>query len=497
MFGETIERSPSHRSPIPHILSVFMLPAALCASVWLYTLIIQLPLWIEYRFWVPVLLVSAALGAMTVSNRFRVGDQEEDATVAATGSGAKSIRILRVIARLNVGGPARHVVWLTEGLKPEGYETLLVAGVVPANEDDMSYVAQASGVRPLILPQMSREISVKDLLTIWKLFRLMRRERPQIVHTHTAKAGTVGRLAGLMYRWSSVIEASRSCSFVHTYHGHVFHSYYGKFKTGLFLNIERFLARFATDRIVVISDQQRHEINEVFRVGRSEQFAVIPLGIDLSVYSSWPERRARMRAEMQFREDEMLIGIIGRVTGVKNHRLMLEAAALLRKDSGLKFRVVVIGDGDLRHGLQEYAKSLGLEDVAVFVGTRNDPENFYPALDIVALTSLNEGTPLTLIEAMANARPVIATSVGGVVDLLGAPIMPGDEGADYQICQRGVSVASGDARGLARGLRRLIEDPELRDNLGQKGLEFVVRNYAKERLFKDMAELYRDLKPTA
>src|SRR5262245_48718281 len=111
------------------------------------------------------------------------------------------MKVLRIIARLNVGGPARHVVWLTAGMRDAGYDTLLVAGVVPPGEDDMNYVAGQSGVTPLIIPQMSREISPKDVITIWKLFRLMRQERPAIVHTHTAKAGTVGRVAGLMYRW--------------------------------------------------------------------------------------------------------------------------------------------------------------------------------------------------------------------------------------------------------------------------------------------------------
>ena len=408
------------------------------------------------------------------------------------------MKILRIIARLNVGGPARHVVWLTKGLKPAGYDTLLVAGVVPPGEDDMSYLAAASGIRPFTLPEMSREISVKDALTIWKLFRLMRREQPDIVHTHTAKAGTVGRIAGLMYsRLTPAALATRRCRFVHTYHGHVFHSYYGKFKTRLFLAIERFLARFATDRIIVISEQQRREINEGFRVGRREQFAVIPLGIDLSAYASWQDRRPRWRAEMKLKDDDVLIGIVGRVTEIKNHRLFLEAAALLKKTIGSKVRFVVIGDGNLRRDLEEQAKSLGLENDVSFPGARNDPENFYPALDIVALTSLNEGTPLTLIEAMANARPVIATAVGGVVDLLGPPVPPAekrdDEGAGYQLCERGVSVASGDANGLARGFARLIEDPGLRDDLGRSGLEFVTRNYGKERLLTDMAELYRDL----
>ncbi len=408
------------------------------------------------------------------------------------------MKILRIIARLNVGGPARHVVWLTEGLKPAGYDTLLVAGVVPPGEDDMSYVAAASGVQPFTLPQMSREISVKDALTIWKLFCLMRREQPDIVHTHTAKAGTVGRIAGLMYsRLTPAALAARRCRFVHTYHGHVFHSYYGKAKTRLFLAIERFLARFATDRIIVISEQQRREINEVFRVGRSEQFAVIPLGIDLSTYAFWRDRRPRVRAELKLNDDDVLIGIVGRVTEIKNHDLFLRAAALLKKTVRSIVRFVIIGDGNLRRDLEERAKSLGLTENVSFLGTRNDPEDFYPALDIVALTSLNEGTPLTLIEAMANARPVIATAVGGVVDLLGPQVPPAakqdNQAAGYQLCQRGVSVASGDAEGLARGLARLIEDPGLRDELGRIGFEFVSRNYSKERLLRDIAELYRNL----
>ena len=402
------------------------------------------------------------------------------------------MKILRIIARLNVGGPARHVVWLTEGLKADGFDTLLVAGVVPPGEDDMSYVAAAAGVKPFTLPEMSREISVKDVLTIWKLFRLMRRERPDIVHTHTAKAGFVGRAAGLMYRRLTQ-GAARRCRFVHTYHGHVFHSYYGKFKTRLFLGIERFLARFATDRIVVISEQQRREITEVFRVGRREQFAVIPLGIDLSAYASWRDRRSRLRAELKLKDDDVLIGIVGRLTEIKNHRLFLAAAAWLKKIIASKVRFVIIGDGKLRRDLAEQAKSLGLDSEVSFLGRRNDPEDFYPALDIIALTSLNEGTPLTLIEAMANARPAVATSVGGVTDLLGAPVPQSDPAAGYQLCRRGVSVASGDAEGFARGLARLIEDPRLRDDLGRTGLEFVSRSYAKERLLTDIAELYRDL----
>src|SRR5256886_8978404 len=168
------------------------------------------------------------------------------------------MKILRIIARLNVGGPAKHVVWLTAGLRSSECETLLVAGTVPPGEDDMGYFAEEMGVRPLFVTEMTREISLKDALTIWKLFRLFLRERPDIVHTHTAKAGTVGRLAGLLYRWltpGTLLGRPRTCKFVHTYHGHIFHSYYGPLKTRLFVIIERVLARLVTDRIVVISEQ--------------------------------------------------------------------------------------------------------------------------------------------------------------------------------------------------------------------------------------------------
>jgi glycosyltransferase involved in cell wall biosynthesis len=403
-----------------------------------------------------------------------------------------NIRVLRIIARLNVGGPARHVVWLTDGLK-HAYDTLLVAGVVPPGEDDMGYVATNAGIAPLIVKEMSREISLRDTVTVWKLYRLMLRERPDIVHTHTAKAGTVGRVAGLLYRWitpATLIGRPRRCRFVHTYHGHVFHSYYSPNKTRLFLAVERWLAKLATDRIVVISPQQRQEINAKFRVGRSNQFAVIPLGIDLSVYADWRARREVFRRELNANADEVLIGIVGRLTEIKNHKGFLDAAAQLKKTSRAKMRFVVIGDGGLRPQLESHVNELGLHDDVLFLGSRTDPENFYPGLDIVALTSLNEGTPLSLIEAMANERPVIATAVGGVVDLLGKQISSDD---GYHICERGLLVEAKDAETFARGLERLIADDSLRREIATRGREFVANNYSKERLLSDVSDLYRQL----
>lgn len=398
-------------------------------------------------------------------------------------------KVVRIIARLNVGGPAKHVVWLTSGLDEAGYRSLLVAGSVPEGEEDMSYFAQQAGVKPLYIPEMSREISLKDAITTWKLFRLLLRERPDIVHTHTAKAGTVGRVAGFCYRWLTpgvVIGRPRPCKFVHTYHGHVFHSYYGRLRTRAFLTIERLLAKLATDRIVVVSEQQKVEINQTFRVGRSDQIRVVRLGLDLGMFANYESRRAKFRNELGVDDETILVGIVGRLTEIKNHRMFLQSAARVNSEN---VRYVIIGDGSLREPLEREARSLSLDKIVIFAGGRKDPEYFYPALDICALTSLNEGTPLTLIEAMANARPVIATRVGGVVDLVGNVVEKGC----YDVCERGISVLPSDVDAFAAGLSRLIEDRLLRDQLGRRGFEFVDRNYRKERLLEDIKDLYGQL----
>ncbi len=413
------------------------------------------------------------------------------------------MKIVRIIARLNVGGPARHVAWLTAALRAAGHESVLVAGVVPPGEEDMTYFAAAQGVEPLIIREMSREISPKDAITVWKLYRLLLRECPDIVHTHTAKAGTVGRVAGFLYRWltpSALIARPRRCRFVHTYHGHVFHSYYGQWETRVFLLIEKILARVATDRIVVISSQQYREIHEEYGVGRRKQFAVIPLGLDLEAFRDWRARGEMLRRELTKNQDDaLLIGIVGRLTEIKNHLLFLRAAAFYKQNyegsnKRQRVRFVIIGDGHLRAALETEAASLGLCEDVVFTGTRHDPEDFYPALDIVALTSLNEGTPLTLIEAMANERACLATAGGGVIDLFGESVDTLSDSKDgYVVCERGVLVRANDEQGFCAGLARLIDDEALRRKLGTGARRFVGQCYSKERLIADITKLYEEL----
>ncbi|HEY7784301.1 MAG TPA: glycosyltransferase [Pyrinomonadaceae bacterium] len=408
------------------------------------------------------------------------------------------MKIVRIIARLNVGGPARHVVWLTAGLGPPEFESVLVAGSVPPGEEDMRYFATDHGVTPFFIPQMSREISLKDGLTVWKLYRLLRNEKPDIVHTHTAKAGTVGRIAGFLYRWltpNALTGRPRQCRFIHTYHGHIFHGYYGSFKTRLFLSIERMLAWLVTDRIVVVSEQQRREIHERFGVGRHDQFTVIPLGLDQTLYAGWQARGSSFREEIGVGSEELLIGIVGRLTEIKNHDLFLRAVALFKKSPAAqkrRVRFLVVGDGALRSRLEQQSQAEGLTADVVFAGNRTDPENVYPALDAVALTSRNEGTPLTLIEAMANARPVIATAVGGVVDLLG-DAMSHDPRLPYVVCTRGISVPPDNAAAFAAGLARIVEDIKLRKEIGASGLQYVTQKHSRERLLSDIRALYNEL----
>jgi glycosyltransferase involved in cell wall biosynthesis len=335
---------------------------------------------------------------------------------------------------------------------------------------------------------MSRELSPKDIVSLWKVYRRVVREKPDIIHTHTAKAGTIGRAAGFLYRWltwKTLLGKPRRVKCVHTYHGHVFHSYYGNLKTKIFLFIEKFLALLATDKIVVITRQQFDEIHGKFGVGRAKQFEIIPLGIDLAPFAN--------PSEIGAGADEILVGFVGRLTEIKNVPLLLKVAAFYRErkntDSpNLKF--VIIGDGNLRAELEKEAESLNLQGIVKFIGNREDADVFYAGLDIVALVSLNEGTPLSVIEAMANERAVISTSVGGVADLLGEAQAEKD---GFIVCERGIRTESGDAEGFYNGLMFLAQETALRADASAAGKRFVQENYSKERLVGDIRRLYEGL----
>ncbi len=413
------------------------------------------------------------------------------------------MKIVRIIARLNVGGPARHVIWLTKALQGEKFQSVLVTGTVPDGEEDMSYFAYENGVTPVVIPEMSRELSIRDLVSFIKIYKILLREKPDIIHTHTAKAGTLGRLAGFFYKWLSwklFIGKPRKVKLIHTYHGHIFHGYYGQLKTKFFLLIEKTLAFFATDKIVVISDKQFEEIHEKFGVGCGSQFVVIPLGIDLQPFLDVKKEGKEFRREIRVKDDEILVGIVGRLTEIKNHKFFLRVAKLCH-EKNRKVKFVIIGEGHLRAELEQLVNELGIHDSVIFVGNRKDI-SFYGGLDVVALTSLNEGTPLSLIEAMASGVPVISTMVGGVVDLLGKELNCVD---GFIICERGLGVqistetieshanSHTNEERFCNGLIHLIENKNLCQQLTERAREFVFSVYSKERLTKDLINLYENL----
>jgi glycosyltransferase involved in cell wall biosynthesis len=384
-------------------------------------------------------------------------------------------------------------VWLTAGLNSGRFESTLIAGTVPEFEGDMSYFAREAGVEPLIVKEMSRELGPLDLIVVWKLLRHLFRLRPDLIHTHKAKAGAAGRTAALIYKWvtpSAIWLKPRACKVVHTFHGHIFHGYYGPVKTKLFVWIERVLARLCTDRIITISKQQRSDICDRYRIGEPAQFNIIPLGIDLEEMETRP---AGLRRELGATDDEVLIGSVGRLCEVKNHALLLDSAAILLRETdprGRRIRFVIVGDGELRPRLEAQARRLGIGSAVSFVGFRKEAAAIYSDLDVVALTSTNEGTPLTLIEAMSAGRPVAATEVGGVVDILGERL---ERAGRLSIWEHGVTARDQDPVSVAEALGYLIKHPDSRRAMGSRGRLYVQTSLSRNRLVRDIETLYHQL----
>ena len=380
-------------------------------------------------------------------------------------------KIIRVIARLNIGGPAIHAVLLSSEFNKRGYDDILVCGKVSDFEGDMMYFARDNGVAPIIIPELSREIApLKDLKAFLALFSIMRRERPDIVHTHTAKAGTLGRLAAL---------CAGVPIRVHTFHGHIFDGYFNPFKARAFLYVERFLASF-TDRIITVSERVRCEIVNKLKVVKGSKCVVIPLGFELEKFLGCEGSRGALRKELGVGSDTLLVGIVGRLVPVKNHTMFLNVAKkVLMRGPNVKVRFVIIGDGECAGELKALTRLLGLDEHVMFTGWKQDLAAVYADLDIVALTSLNEGTPVSIIEAMASGKSVIATDVGGVADLI-------TDG------KNGFLVKSDDAESFSNKLADLLADKDKRSRFGSSGREEVRVKYSKERLLNDLESLYED-----
>ncbi len=318
------------------------------------------------------------------------------------------IKVMHIIARLNVGGAALYVIQLTSYLGAPDFESQLVCGVVGKDEGDMRYIADEKHVPVTTIPSLGRDISpLADLATTYQLWRLIRRERPDVVHTHTAKAGFVGRIAARLAGVPVV---------VHTFHGHVFAGYFGPLKTRVFLLLERFCARLS-NAIITLSAALKDELTEVYHITHAEHVTVIELGFECGDLAVLPRHAGLFRAQHNIPEDAPLVGIVGRLVPIKNHELFLRAARLVGERVP-NTHFAVVGDGECREELVKLARSLGIADCVRFTGWITDILPVYSALDVLALTSRNEGLPVSLIEALAAGVPVVATAVGGVTDLL-------------------------------------------------------------------------------
>jgi glycosyltransferase involved in cell wall biosynthesis len=383
------------------------------------------------------------------------------------------VKVLRVIARLNVGGPALHVAYLTAGLADRGYDTTLVAGTIARGEESMEFVADAHNVRIEPLDELHREISpIRDLRAIVRLAQLIRRERPTILHTHTAKAGAVGRIAALLAR------DARPPIVVHTFHGHVLRGYFGRIMTFGFRTLERWLARTTTS-LIAVSPEVRDDL-VALHVAPASKFAVVRLGIDLGdrVANDDAQRR-ETRRQMGLREDAFVVGWVGRMTAVKRTESVVQALqGLVERD--VDAFVVLVGDGPDRAHLERYAHELGVIKRCLFLGYQEEVARFYDAIDVLLLPSINEGTPVSVMEALAAGRPVVATRVGGVPDVV-------RDGVD------GFLVDPDAPDALAERLAELAADPQRRAQMGEAGRARVLERYAVERLVDDVDRLYRTL----
>lgn len=403
-------------------------------------------------------------------------------------------RVLRIINRFNLGGPTHNAAYLTKYL-PGEFETLLVGGSQETTEEGSHHILDAVGVTPLILPELQREVAPwRDRGAYRRIRQLIREFRPDIVHTHAAKAGAVGRMAAADLGVKVI---------VHTFHGHVFHSYFGPVRTALYKNIERYLAR-RSSAIVAISERQKEELVLEHRICPAEKVSVIPLGFDLSRFrQDQAEKRDRFRAIYGVADDEVAIGIVGRLVPIKNHDLFLDVISRVAERTDRRIRAFVVGDGEERERLTQRARLQGLsvsepgpfspgspplvgvpglapKATITFTSWIKEVDLVNLGMDIIMLTSLNEGTPVSLIEAQAAERPIVTTRVGGIENV----VLPGNTA---------FLAGSGDAEGMAARLLELVNDTALRHRMGQQGWPFVEQRYHYTRLVSDMAELYHRL----
>lgn len=384
----------------------------------------------------------------------------------------KKIKILRIINRFNIGGPTYNATFLTRFMSDE-FETLLIGGLPEADEQDSLHIPGAYGVEPVLIPELKRKPNLRsDRQAYKKIKEIIEEFQPDIVHTHAAKAGAIGRRAALSAKVPVV---------VHTFHGHVFHSYFGKAKTWLYKTIERRLARKSS--IIAISELQKQELSRDHRITKVQNIQVIPLGFDLSRFAELRQTdRQTVREELGLEADEVAVAIIGRLAPVKDHAFFLDVVRQLAGNTERKFKVFIVGDGAERFQIEQETVRINAQfpELITLTSWIKDIARFNAAMDLICLTSKNEGTPVSLIEAQASGVPVISTDVGGVRDIVLEE-------------ETGIVVPVGDMLAYVTQLRILIDDEKKRLKMSQNGWPFVRDRFHYERLVRDMEKYYKEL----
>lgn len=384
------------------------------------------------------------------------------------------IRVLRIINRFNLGGPTYNATYLSAYL-PDNFETKLIGGKHEEHEGASTFIPEDHGLKITLVDELQREINFSnDRKAIQKIREIIREFKPHIVHTHASKSGFIGRYAASKEKVPII---------VHTFHGHVFHSYFGKIKTGLYKSIERRLAK-KSDAIIVISKEQHKELVYELNVVPEKKAEIIKLGFDLSRFQeNISSKREIFRVKHNLTENDVVVGIIGRLTAIKNHDFFLNVAEKVLQSSNKAVKFLIIGDGEERQRLEERVKlinSNNSEPAIFFTSWIKEIDKALAGLDIVALTSLNEGTPVSLIEAQAAGVPVITTNVGGVVDVV-------------KDNETGFIIPKNDQDLFVEKLNELINSKDLRKNMSQNGWNHVSKEFSYTRLCSDVEKLYTRL----
>lgn len=385
----------------------------------------------------------------------------------------KKIKVLRIINRFNIGGPTFNATFLTRFLSDE-YETLLLGGLSEEDEKDSLHITEMYDVHPVLITEMKRTPSIiNDYKAYKKICQIIKEFNPDIVHTHASKAGAIGRRAAVKCKVPVI---------VHTFHGHVFHSYFGKTKTKIFKTIESRLAKKST-AIIAISEQQKIELSKMHKICADDKISVVPLGFDLlPFYTNKEQNRAIVRERFCIEDDTIAIAIIGRLAPIKNHQLFLDSMGIVLSKTNKKVKIFIVGDGSERSFIEKHVEQLNKKHSNAILMTSwiTNIAEFNAGMDLICLTSKNEGTPVSLIEAQAAGVPVITTNVGGVKDI---------------VChgETGFIVEEQDPKIFANYVLQLLEDEKKRKNMSQNGLSFVRERYHYQRLVEDMDKLYKDL----